>query len=1467
MVFKTFNNITRQAGLAKAAFAPKATSQQPAFFASTNNIIRQNSQLAVRSSTNQPFCFSEKTANHGGYAGPTTSSSFASLTQVSSSDFDDETKRDIVLNNKRIGKSRLNTNSASRRLYNYQGSLLTISEQRLSRSLSSNATSSISSDLPSLEEIYTVDDSIPSSSDTRILESGDEKSRTITSGPLFSTILEAPVTPPSSPTLGPINPTPEEVRANLCTFGLDEALQTLAVSQKVIKNTSHPDADIPELSLTVDTSENHPREFILPNINEDLVSSPLSLVLPPVEKTEVIIPQTTQTQTKPHTPLYSPDHSQVQIQPQTQVVQEASKALLPLSTTAHFSSALLPVQKQKVLDEHIFAISDCISKHEFIPAIKHYAQLKSEDLIPPMETFNNILYALNETKQPGADMEPILADILTVYSDMLEKNVTADVQTYSILISALLSGGNAQIPLIHSSPAFAGVLVRHQGKILSASRAALEQVVTPNNYVLLALEIFNSSNLDKPQTYSMDIYTQLLSTCIEHQLYDKIPFVFSQIDLSMMHNLQPKQYLTLIKSCGYINCSDLAVKIFGLYKGVVSTLKFESDQPTYEFDIYSALTLAYFRSKDTASALKFLLKIMDEKSQTSEAQYLGQVFNSVIKGFAELGDIENGWKWVQRMETDSHSVDPAEPESVCLLLSSSLQSADNSQYSSMIFDYAASRKDICHTKEFAIARCDYISLCILTNKVDELYKIVKESFLHQAMWDETTIFSLCDYYFSRNEVQFGLDIFKCQSKNLVESPFYNETIQEGITGYLFASVLESLKINGCVSFNSIMSIANSVVFNGRVFGDGELGGLEVLRYIWQSRQAQVPEYIEFINSNKVALLDILRLHLIWISSASASNSLGNLSIAAPLFDELKLNFNYVLGDVISSKIRIEPSFADQIEEAIRSLNDGAIAERFHTYYLSQTKRMPSPKPDPLLNVAPSEEALINMYKNRPSPPDMILLLQGQPPRQTIDATRPFAWDVQVTNEIVSLVHVDNVTAANQLLNEAIQHHRIVGPDAFLAMMDLAGNKKYKTILVSAYEHALQMIPPPRVSAQSYDMWNALHRCAVANSAELDPSMCEFAYRNLIQMGSAPDATGYGQLIISGLLRATQSSSGVESHNEANDAVDLFMEAKSRNVTPNTFLYNVLLSKLAKARRVKEALMVFEEMSSTKTKKTSVTYGTMISCCCRVGDGDRAMALFNEMELSPNYTPKVAPYNTLLQYFVQAKRDRAASMNIYERLRANKQIEPSPHTYKLIIDMFSLIEPVDLESADRVILSIKEDGNLVATQHYAALILARGVSLRRLDLAQDFYRRLISSKTIRPDKIIFQALLECYVVNGQVKATASVLVDMERYNIEMNAYMGNILIRGWAVTNVAKSQALFDLIHKAKISEPSTFEALVRAYIYHGRFDDARQTLEIMRKADYPGPVVAKVENFINATEIFGESETELLVDSIFRVSS
>ncbi|KAL2113188.1 hypothetical protein VUR80DRAFT_5095 [Thermomyces stellatus] len=381
---------------------------------------------------------------------------------------------------------------------------------------------------------------------------------------------------------------------------------------------------------------------------------------------------------------------------------------------------------------------------------------------------------------------------------------------------------------------------------------------------------------------------------------------------------------------------------------------------------------------------------------------------------------------------------------------------------------------------------------------------------------------------------------------------------------------------------------------------------------------------------------------------------------------------------------------------------------------------------------------------------------------------------------------------------------------------------------------------PQYGTVRYGWSSILDAMIGASLSAGDRAMAEKYHQELLSMGATPTANTYG-LYITTLKESTKT------FDEATEAVKIFHRARAEGVEPSSFLYNALIGKLGKARRIDDCLFYFSEMRSLGVKPTSVTYGTIVNALCRVSDEKLAEDLFEEMESMPNYKARPAPYNSMMQFFLTTKRDKSKVLAYYERMKA-RGIAPTSHTFKLLIDTHASLDPVNMEEAEAVMDQIQASGMKTEPVHYASLIHARGCVLHDLDGARKVFDSVIANRSVPLNASIFQAFLEAMVANHRVAETDAILDLMQERRVELTPYIANTLIHGWATQrNIAKARAIYDAVGREK-REPSTYEAMTRAFLAVEERENAQSVVREMLSRGYPSAVVNKVLELLGSGE-------------------
>jgi pentatricopeptide repeat protein len=170
-----------------------------------------------------------------------------------------------------------------------------------------------------------------------------------------------------------------------------------------------------------------------------------------------------------------------------------------------------------------------------------------------------------------------------------------------------------------------------------------------------------------------------------------------------------------------------------------------------------------------------------------------------------------------------------------------------------------------------------------------------------------------------------------------------------------------------------------------------------------------------------------------------------------------------------------------------------------------------------------------------------------------------------------------------------------------------------------------------------------------------------------------------------------------------------------------------------------------------------------------------------MTSSPRYVPRHPPYNTMIQFF-QTKGDRASALDYFDRMLKAK-VPLTDHTYRLLIDVYGTIAPVDPASALDVFRLLERDAHVaVQGMHWAALVTMYGVQLRDADKAIQVFDAIDShiSKPappiVQPDPLVYEALFNALWACDRSADVERYRERMRAHGSPMTAYTANALIK-------------------------------------------------------------------------------------------
>jgi pentatricopeptide repeat protein len=454
----------------------------------------------------------------------------------------------------------------------------------------------------------------------------------------------------------------------------------------------------------------------------------------------------------------------------------------------------------------------------------------------------------------------------------------------------------------------------------------------------------------------------------------------------------------------------------------------------------------------------------------------------------------------------------------------------------------------------------------------------------------------------------------------------------------------------------------------------------------------------------------------------------------------------------------------------------------------------------------------------------------------------------ISNEVLKAIVNGNCREAIRIFEDRIICRGLIPtPEAMRDVIALSGKQGDIQTALTMYNNSIYAFKDiPDIQARDEAIYMATNSLLIGYAQKGDMDKAKVYYDRIKAMGHYPDSNGYASLLLGSAKCATD---------EATDALVIYDEAKRHNVKPTTFFYNVIISKLAKARKLDSALCLFDEMRLFKIPANSITYGAIISASVRSGSESQSRRLFGEMLSSPSYQPRVGPFNNMMQFYVRQHPNRERVLEYFSELR-RRHIKPSPHSYKLLMEAYTHIAPYDMPMAHKLLSDMTRCDRLrPQATHYATLIYSYGILQRDVQSAERVFIEMKRSK-IHPDEAVYQAMIDTLISNDALeKAEVIYYQEMQKdTQLKKNGspYIENLFIRGYGEKGqLDKAEEIFAAMsddkkqhHLRVIREPSTFEAMIRAYLENNKVDNAKTILDKMVKRDFPPKVVGVVADLV-----------------------
>lgn len=1065
----------------------------------------------------------------------------------------------------------------------------------------------------------------------------------------------------------------------------------------------------------------------------------------------------------------------------------------PTSFSGNTSSPVSDDESQAYL-RHIERLQHA-GAYSQIPSV--FAAMLSKGIKPDVQAYNHLLEsAIRESR----NQHQVVPRALNIYADMLRKRITPDTRFFSSLLKVL---SRRALDVFDQKIALEQKLQRFQSmkahdSFFFGSHEAEYAILREDDALKIALEVFNSSTLETDRVFTAETYQFLVTACAAYGALDPMMRAYEHME---ENNVRPSAQIfpPMIEAFGKSGDLASAVECYNEYKVLAmeddkgkSSLKDRRDG-----EIYAAVAQAYRSCGRTEGADRFTNKIITsfEDGPIGRREKLAEIQENIILN-ATLKQQLAAKDFSAALQTAEESLLTPQAYSeamarVCVA------AADHSDelVASKAYQHLSSRGDA--TENAALALLSLNIRLGHQESASDLWKGLKSS----AEWD-TTLIEPTTFY--------------------VMSLLKNGRIEEGLS-------------EASEAFDRIRSIDQAVMTR---------------REVTDQIDEAIELVVSFLGDNRIAISPDSSLNLLWamvnndgLISSSAERllaSLGPDDITGLSWQDIRLVLQTEAGLIGNGEACMDIAHSLRFEHLLSiSMHNGIPLDE-------ETLQLVDKAVSKLATELPELSSKWQQHRrflDQSAPPSRSFSFPTRAPfsptavqSDTYDphsATTDFKGSAIIVDELEARRNGAGLTEALRRFRNirlAGRHPRYA---AYAKLISAAAREGRVSLTDDILGMARTDVPfiasHPAVLSGWVAILDAMVGACLTSGRR---SQAEQVHQELLAIGAAPTANTFG-LYITTLKESTKT------FDEATEAVSIFNRAISEGVIPSSFLYNALIGKLGKARRIDDCLRYFQEMRGAGIRPTSVTYGTIVNALCRVSDERFAEELFDEMESMPNYKPRPAPYNSLMQFFLTTKRDSRKVLTYYERMRS-RNIEPTMHTYKLLIDTYATLEPINLSAAEEVLSTIRSTGQLPEAVHYASLIHAKGCVLHDMAGARQVFEQALNSGQFRPQPCLYQALFESMVANHCVSQTESILDSMSANRVEITPYIANTLIHGWATENkITRAKAIFDSVSIDK-REPSTYEAMTRAYLTVEDRDGAMTVVHEMLSRGYPAAVSNKV---------------------------
>ncbi|KAL6604864.1 hypothetical protein ACP70R_042808 [Stipagrostis hirtigluma subsp. patula] len=271
---------------------------------------------------------------------------------------------------------------------------------------------------------------------------------------------------------------------------------------------------------------------------------------------------------------------------------------------------------------------------------------------------------------------------------------------------------------------------------------------------------------------------------------------------------------------------------------------------------------------------------------------------------------------------------------------------------------------------------------------------------------------------------------------------------------------------------------------------------------------------------------------------------------------------------------------------------------------------------------------------------------------------------------------------------------------------------------------------------------------------------------------------------------------------------------SWNLAPDKFTYSTVVSALADAGRVEDAVALVHEMVVDGVVAAEA-FNPVLSAMLRAGDVTGAAKLFRFMQLK-GCTMTAATYNVLLHGLLLCGKAKAA-MGVMRRME-REGIVPGLMTYGALVD--GLVKCGRVEDAWKVAEQMGMKG-LAPSEFVYSAVIAGFCKSREVDRALSVWEAMVAGG-IRPNVVLYSAMIDGLAQCGRMKEAEMLFGEMVNAKCAPNVMTYSSMIQGYFHIGDSSRALSFweEMVKVGCVPNAISYSILMNGLCNVGRLKDA-----------------------------------------------